>query len=208
MQRSVEQSLRTLGVSELDILFLHDPDAIDPDQIDRVIESLLAFKKKGYTGQIGIGGNPPVWFQPYLKPGIFDVLMEFNKLNACSTIALEENLPFCISNQIKYFAASPLNMGLLGSNYETFTTNRPAWLAMKYVDTAIRIKDIADKHGMALPTLAHRFLLSIPQSFSIVIGASNQEQLKNTLNDFGDGPLPGALFLEIMTSINKTEIHV
>ena len=128
MQRSVEQSLRTLGVSELDILFLHDPDAIEPRQADRVIESLLAFKKKGYTRQVGLGGNPPMWFQPYLKPEIFDVLMEFNKLNACSIVALEENLPFCNSNQMKYFAASPLNMGLLGSNYEAFTTNRPAWL--------------------------------------------------------------------------------
>jgi D-threo-aldose 1-dehydrogenase len=203
MQLSVEQSLHTLGISELDILFLHDPAAINAGQADAVIESLLAFKRKGYTRQIGLGGNPPGWFHKYLKPEIFDVLMEFNKLNACSAVALEEHLPFCIHNKIRYFAASPLNMGLLGSSFETFTARPPAWLDIKYVEAAIRIKDIANRHNMPLHTLAHRFLLSLPYPFDIVIGASNQEQLKCTITDFDSGPLPGALFLEIMNSTNK-----
>jgi len=47
MQRSVEQSLETLGVSQLDILFLHDPDAINPAEIENVIGSLQTFKVKG-----------------------------------------------------------------------------------------------------------------------------------------------------------------
>jgi aryl-alcohol dehydrogenase-like predicted oxidoreductase len=115
----------------LDILFLHEPDAVKPEQADDVIASLLSFKKKGLTKQIGLGGNPPQWFGKYLRPEIFDVVMEFNKLNACSTVALNENLPFCNNHHIKYFAASPLNMGLLGSCFETFTTNPPAWLDKK-----------------------------------------------------------------------------
>ena len=207
MQRSVEQSLETLGVSQLDILFLHDPDAINPAEIENVIGSLQTFKVKGYTCKIGIGGNPPKWLLPYLKPELFGVLMEFNKLNACSAVALEEDLPFCINNNISYFAASPLNMGLLGSNYETFTTNRPAWLDIKFVDAAVNMKSIADKYGIALHSLAHRFLLSIPQLFYIVIGASNRQQLNETLEDFNNGALPHNIFLEIMTNLNKKELH-
>jgi len=144
---------------------------------------------------------------PYLKPELFGVLMEFNKLNACSAVALEEDLPFCINNNISYFAASPLNMGLLGSNYETFTTNRPAWLDIKFVDAAVNMKSIADKYGIALHSLAHRFLLSIPQLFYIVIGASNRQQLNETLEDFNNGALPHNIFLEIMTNLNKKELH-
>jgi aryl-alcohol dehydrogenase-like predicted oxidoreductase len=208
MQHSVEESLKTLGVSDVDILFLHDPHAIAPADIEGVLETLQDFKKKGYARQIGLGGNPPGWFQPYLKPEIFDVLMEFNKLNACSTIALEENLPRCLNNKMKYFAASPLNMGLLGSCYESFTANPPAWLDIKYVKTAIRINEIADRNHIALRALAHRFLLSIPLAFQIVIGPSNRQQLELTLGDLSDGPLPNELFLEIINSINKKEIHV
>ncbi|CAL1517913.1 aldo/keto reductase [Chitinophaga sp. MM2321] len=207
MQRSVAQSLETLGVPQLDILFLHDPDAIHPAEVEMVIESLQTFKAKGYTRKIGVGGNPPLWLLPYLKSGVFDVLMEFNKLNACSAVALKENLPFCIDNKITYFAASPLNMGLLGSNYENFITNNPAWLNIKFVDAAIKMKSIADRHEMALHTLAHRFLLSIPQLFHIVIGASNRQQLNDTLNDFNNGTLPRDIFLEIMNNLDKTELH-
>lgn len=207
MQRSVEQSLKTLGLSQLDILFLHDPDAIDPAEIEKVIESLQTLKAKGYTRKIGIGGNPPTFLLPYLKPEIVDVLMEFNKLNACYAVALEENLPFCINNNISYFAASPLNMGLLGGSYETFTTNRPSWLDMKFVDAAIKTKSIADRHGMPLHTLAHRFLLSIPQMFQIVIGASNRQQLNATLDDFNKGALSNDIFSEVMNNLNKKELH-
>lgn len=207
MQRSVIQSLETLGVSQLDILFLHDPDAINANEIGRVIESLQTFKAKGYTRKIGVGGNPPPWLLPYLKPEVFDVLMEFNKLNACSTVALEEHLPFCTSNKITYFAASPLNMGLLGGSYESFTVNSPAWLDVKSVDAAVKMKSIADRHEMALHTLAHRFLLSIPALFHIVIGASNRQQLKDTLADFNSGALPRNIFLEIMNNLDKQELH-
>lgn len=207
MLRSVEQSLETIGVSQLDVLFLHDPDAINPAEIERVIASLQTFKAKGYTRKIGVGGNPPQWLLPYLKPDIVDVLMEFNKLNACYAVALEENLPYCISNGITYFAASPLNMGLLGGNYELFTTNRPTWLDAKFVDAAIKTKAIADRHGMPLHTLAHRFLLSIPQMFQIVIGASNRQQLNDTLDDFNKGALPNDIFLEVMNNLNKKELH-
>jgi aryl-alcohol dehydrogenase-like predicted oxidoreductase len=207
MLRSVENSLKTLGISQLHILFLHDPEAIDPAEIGSVIESLQTFKAKGLTKKIGIGGNPPQWLLPYLKPEIVDVLMEFNKLNACYAVALEENLPFCIQNNIEYFTASPLNMGLLGSNYENFTTNRPNWLDVKFVEAAIRTKKIADKYGMPLHTLAHRFLLTIPQQFQIVIGASNRQQLKDTLHDFDEGALPDNIFSDLMNNLYKKELH-
>lgn len=207
MLRSVENSLKTLGISQLDILFLHDPDAIDPVEIGNLIDSLQTFKAKGLTKKIGIGGNPPQWLMPYLKPEIVDVLMEFNKLNACYAVALEENLPYCIENKITYFAASPLNMGLLGSNYENFTTNRPNWLDVKFVEAAIKTKSVADKFGMPLRTLAHRFLLTIPQQFQIVIGASNRQQLADTLHDFEDGPLPDNIFSDLMNNLNKKELH-
>ncbi len=203
MQQSVEQSLNTFDLTELDILFLHDPAAIAPEQADAVIELLLAFKTKGYTKQIGLGGNPPEWFGKYLVPEIFDVLMEYNKLNACSTVALKENLLFCNNNHIKYFAASPLNMGLLGSCFESFTTDPPVWLDRKYIETALQLKKIADREGMALHSLAQRFLLSFTQPFTIVIGAKNREQLTDTLNDFDSGPLPEELSREIINHTNK-----
>ncbi|HET7897865.1 MAG TPA: aldo/keto reductase, partial [Flavisolibacter sp.] len=158
MQRSVEQSLETLGVPVLDVLFLHDPHQLKQETDEHVLETLLSFKHLGYTKKIGIGGNPPTWMASFLETGLFDVLMEFNQLNACNTIALQEHLPVCLAHNILYYAASPLNMGLLGGAYKIFVDHPPAWLDRKLIDTAIWLKSLADAHNLSLPSLAHRFL--------------------------------------------------
>ena len=198
MLRSVEQSLKTLGVPVLDVLFLHEPAVVEQKAAEQVMETLLSFKEKGFTRKIGLGGNPPSWMIPYLESGVFDVLMEFNTLNACNTIALEENLSFCLYHNIEYYAASPLNMGLLGSRYSSFVENPPSWLNRKLIDTAIRVKALADERNLSLPSLAHRFLLSLPNPFRVVIGASNLIELAATIEDFRIGPLPDFLVTEIM----------
>jgi hypothetical protein len=56
---------------------------------------------------------------------------------------------------------------------------------------------------MPLPSLAHRFLLSLQHNFKIVIGAVNITQLRNTLGDFEAGPLPGDLYEEIIDTIKE-----
>jgi len=193
MFRSLEKSLQILGLEKLDLLFLHDPMHMDESQAGRAVESLQSFREKGYATQIGLGGNPPAFFDQYIRAGVFDVLMEFNKLNACNLSALEEYLPFCNQHQIKYYAASPLYMGLLGDSFNEFTTNPPAWIDSETIETAHRIKEIGVAHSISLPALAHRFLLSLPYKFDIVIGASNLKQLQQTLEALRKGPLPVSL---------------
>lgn len=197
MYRSLELSLARIGVSKMDIVFLHDPEQLREDQADMVIKTLLSFKEKGYTKKIGLGGNGAAWFGRYIYSGVFDVLMEFNKLNACSVRALSEYLPFCNENNIEYYAASLLHMGLLGNCFENYTTNPPAWLDPSFVAIAKRIKKVADEQAIPLPTLAHRFVLSLPQTFKLVIGPSDLVQLLTTLNDFNVGPLNEGLVNEI-----------
>lgn len=197
MQRSLEQSLVRIGVDKMDVVFLHDPEQLKEDQADMVIKTLLSFKEKGYTKKIGVGGNGPAWFGRYIYAGVFDVLMEFNKLNACSMLAFSEYLPFCNEYNIEYYAASLLHMGLLGNCFEKYTTNRPAWLDPSFVEMAKRIKKIADAHQIPLPTLAHRFVRSLPQTFRPVIGPGDMVQLLTTLNDFKQGPLDEELVNEI-----------
>jgi D-threo-aldose 1-dehydrogenase len=203
MQRSVEQSLSTLGIPAIDILFLHDPACIEKKEAARVIRSLMAFKEKGYAKKIGLGGNAPDWFAPYLQPEIFDVVMEFNKLNACNSLALTEQLPYCLAKNIEYFVASPLNMGLLGDRFESYVNQPPEWLSIDMVEAAMSVKEIAERYELVLRTLAHRFLLSLPFPFRIVIGASNRQQLTQTMTDFSEGSLPTAVIEELLTNTKR-----
>jgi D-threo-aldose 1-dehydrogenase len=201
--KSVEQSLSTLDVEAVDILFLHEPDQIPREDIERVIQSLLKIKEKGYAKKIGLGGNPPDWFSVYLQPEVFDVIMEYNKLNVCNTIALKENLPYCLTNNIQYFVASPLNMGLLGDRFADFAYKTPVWLPDNVLQAAIAARKIADEYQIPLRNLAHRFLLSLPFSFKIVIGACNKQQLNETIKDFRQGPLEAELTDKLLNTTHQ-----
>jgi aryl-alcohol dehydrogenase-like predicted oxidoreductase len=203
MKRSVENSLKTLNIPVIDVLFLHDPAAVSPSDIEAVLKQMEFFKQHGYAKKIGVGGNTPEWFKPYLKTKLFDVIMEFNRLNACCIDALDTSIPLCAENQQEYYAASPLNMGLLGCNFFEFTNSPPNWLDLNSIAQAKRVNSIADKYNMSLQVLAHRFLLTIPAQFKIVIGAGDRKQLTDTLSAIKLGKLPLVIYNDILQTLNQ-----
>lgn len=198
MKESVENSLQTLGIPALDILFLHDPGAIRPEEGERIVRSLLQFKEQGLAKRLGVGGNWPAWLKPWLDAGVFEIMMEFNRLNASNVEAMKDSLPFCVSKKIQYYAASPLNMGLLGRRLESFKQMRPQWLPARALDIACRLEQVAEKYQLPLTEMSHRFLLSLPYVFDIVLGPSNNMELEASLSDFDKGPLPETILYEIL----------
>lgn len=203
MKRSVENSLETLNVPVIDVLFLHDPAAIPQSDIEQVLKQMEFFKQQGYAKKIGLGGNAPEWFEPYLKTNLFDVIMEYNRLNACSIDALDTTIPVCKENDQEYYAASPLNMGLLGCNFSEFTNSPPNWLDLKSIEQAKKVNSIAYEYNISLQVLAHRFLLTIPAHFKIVIGAADRMQLTGTLDAMKLGELPSVIYNEILLTFNE-----
>lgn len=203
LERSVMNSLEYLDVPSIDILFLHEPAAIAPDEATRIINDLIGLKSRGLAKKLGIGGNTPDWFKQYIKADVFDVLMEYNRLNAICLDALKDSVPGCENKGIAYYAASPLHMGLLGCSFETFTNDVPVWLNQQQINRAKKIKQVAGHYNLPLPTIAHRFLLNLPYRFKIVTGAADHEQLQQTLSDFSSGPLPAYIYNEIIESLNE-----
>ncbi|MGY0036413.1 aldo/keto reductase [Pedobacter sp. NJ-S-72] len=137
-KKSVENSLKTLGISVIDVLFLHDPAAVPQDRVEEILKQMLYFKQCGYARKIGLGGNAPLWFKPYLTSGVFDVFMEYNRLNATCIDALDTSISFCLENKKEYYAASPLHMGLLGKRFSEFTKSPPDWLDVENIAHAKR----------------------------------------------------------------------
>lgn len=203
MKRSIENSLKTLNVTIIDVLFLHDPAAIPQSDIEQVLKQMEFFMHQGYAKRIGLGGNAPKWFEPYFKSNQFDVIMEYNRLNACGIDALDTTIPFCRAHNRQYYAASPLNMGLLGCNFSEFTNSPPNWLDLKSITQAKRVNAIAEKYNIPLQELAHRFLLTIPAQFKIVIGAADRKQLTDTLSAMKLGELPLEIYNDILQTLNQ-----
>jgi len=93
MKRSFYDSLETLGVAKVDLLFLHEPQLVPLDQMGAILDTLKAFRAEGLTDLIGVGGNPTSAFMPYVVAEHFDVVSGFLHLDACNLTALAQQIP-------------------------------------------------------------------------------------------------------------------
>ncbi|MBX2874882.1 MAG: aldo/keto reductase [Saprospiraceae bacterium] len=209
MKRSFHDSLETLGVSKVDLLFLHEPQLVPLDQIEVILDTLKGFRAEGLADRIGVGGNPTSAFMPYVVKENFDVVSGFLHLDACNLTALETQLPQFQQEQIAYYAASALHFSLLGNRFPIYSTQEPdQWISQADQAAAKAVKAIADEYGMSLPSLAQRYLFSIKEADRVVMGARTLQQIEATVADWKAGTLPEELFNRITTTIIKARSSV
>ncbi len=204
MTQSVEESLETLGVDYVDLLFLHEPYLVPLERMDEVLDTLKGFVQKGYARSLGVGGNPTDGFRPYINKDNFQVVSGFLKVDACNLDGFKKDLPHNHEAGVAYYAASALHFSLLGNRYEQYVTNPPndEWITAKDVENARKLKAIADREGMKISSLAQRFLFSMAEANRVVMGARKIEQIKSTMADWNAGLLPKTLFDEIASGIS------
>ena len=197
MRDSLQRSLATLGLPAVDLLFLHEPNEVPPAERPRVVEALRQLQADGLTRRLGLGGGQGAGWDGFVESGAFDVAMLFRRLDACIFDGLAEDLPRLRRAGLATYGASPLHMGLLGSKHDEFVRACPAWVWPEQIGRAIHLRALAEKHGLPLATLAHRFLFSVEEIDRVVIGACTPAELAGALADFSAGPLPAGLFDEV-----------
>lgn len=207
MRQSLMRSLDRLGVEQLDLLFLHEPHLVPPDKINEILDTLHSFQAEGYTRMLGVGGNPPESFFPFVSSDHFQVVSSFLRLDACNLSALEKDIPHYQAHHIALYAASALHMGLLGDLFEDYAENPPhtLWISDQDVEVAKKINILARAQGMPLASLAQRYLFSMQEADRVVIGASRLAQIQATLHDWQQGALSEELFSLISKTILNTK---
>ena len=203
MKASLYESLEVLGLDTIDLLFLHEPHLVPLDKMDEIMECLQSFKKEGLVKRLGIGGNPTKPFYPHMVKQNFDVLSGFLKLDACNITAFDEVMPILQKENIAYYAASALHMGLLGRRLEMYAKEMPdsEWISNSDVHNALKVNHIAKKYDIPLPRLALRYVFSIKEADRVVVGPSKQEQMEDLIEAWDEGKLPEEVFDEITTTI-------
>lgn len=118
---SVDESLKRMGLSHIDVIQCHDIEFVSLDQI--VNETLPALRKLQETGKvrfIGVTGLPLKALRYVVKRAEVDVILSYCHYELNDT-SLMELVPTLKSRGVGVISASPLGMGLL-SNRGT-----PSW---------------------------------------------------------------------------------
>ncbi|AUP78012.1 aldo/keto reductase [Flavivirga eckloniae] len=203
MKRSLDNSLKTIGLDKIDLLFLHEPQLVPIENIEDILNTLKGFKSEGLVDSIGVGGNPSPEFMPFVTKENFDVVSGFLRMDACSLSAFNGEIQTYKKEGIAYYAASALHFSLLGNRFEAYKKEGAdgKWITQLDLDNAIRVKTVADKYDMPLATLSQRYLFSIKEADRVVMGARTPAQIKATINDWNTGKLSEEIFNEVTACI-------
>ena len=196
MKRSLYNSLEILGLEQIDLLFLHEPQLVPLNKIDEILDTLKSFKQLGLVNSLGVGGNPTNDIMPYINKNNFDVVSGFLRMDASNLNVFKGEIQQYQKEHISYYAASPLHFSLLGNRFEKIKEEGVdgEWITEEDLSNAIKVKELADTYNIPLATMCQRYLFSMKEADRVVIGARTKAQIESTISDWKLGKLPEDLF--------------
>ncbi len=191
---SIDDSLDRLGMSHIDLLYIHGVDSLTPlEETMRGLEDAVCSGKVRY---IGIS-NHPAWMVAKAN-GIANAMgwTAFTALQYYYSIASRdverEIVPMAMSEGLGFMPWSPLSGGFLSGKYsrdkEKAGDSRrdefdfPPLNKQKAYDIIDVMKKIGTDRGVSVAQVAIAWLLRKPAVTSVIIGAKNQDQLTDNIN--------------------------
>lgn len=178
--RSLDESCARLGVDYIDLLQCHDIEFASIDQIvDETLPALLALKRAGRIGHIGITGLPLRVFTAVLDrvpAGQVETVLSFCHYELNDT-SLESLLPYFARKGVGVINASPTGMGLLTSR------GVPDWhpAPPALVAGVRRAVDYCQAAGIDIVKLAIQFAVSHPGIATTLVGSANPENIRRNI---------------------------
>jgi aryl-alcohol dehydrogenase-like predicted oxidoreductase len=193
IQDSVDDSLQRLGLSHIDMLYIHGVDPVTPlEETMRGLEDVVRAGKVRYLGV----SNHPAWM--VVKANCFAGNMGWSKFVAsqnfysiASRDIEREIVPMALSEGISIMPWSPLAGGFLSGKYtrdiKTAGGSRrdsfdfPPINKEKAYDIIDVMKNIGGRYKVSAARVALSWTKDKPGVASVIIGAKNQEQLLDNI---------------------------
>jgi aryl-alcohol dehydrogenase-like predicted oxidoreductase len=197
--RAVEGSLKRLGTDYIDLYLLHTWDMVTP--VDEVIRTMDDLVRSGKVRHIGLS-DTPAWYAARAQ-----TLAECRDLEPVSTLQLEYSLvernierefvPLGVELGMGIMVWSPLASGLLSGKYKPIAggysgegrletmkgSSNPGF--QKFNDRNWKIvaelEKVAQELDRSMAQVAINWTVNRPGIASVIIGATTQSQLADTL---------------------------
>ena len=202
MRRSVERSLRLLGLDQVQILYLHDPEHITFEQSmarGGPVEALQRCQEEGLAVHIGVAGGPIDLMTRFVETDLFSVAISHNRYTLLNTEA-QRFWDVCMQHSVAAINAAPYGSGLLAKGPSTYPRYMYEDAPQELLERARRMEAICQRFDIPLAAVALQFSLRDPRIASTIVGISRPERLTETLT-LANYPLPEELWAEISALI-------
>jgi len=182
--RSIEESLQRLGVSRLDIVYIHDIDrdthgAAFAQRFDEVlagaVPTLSELRDDGTIGGFGLGVNDWRVCIDVLSRADLDVVLLAGRYTLLDQSALPELLPLCARRGVAVVIGGPYNSGILATGAHPADGSSPYFnygpAPADLVARVEAIEEVCAGYDVPLRAAALQFPLAHPAVASIIPGA-------------------------------------
>lgn len=179
--RSIEESIKRLGLERLDLALIHDPDDHWEQAIGEAFPTLAELRSQGIVGAIGAGMNQWEMEARFAQEGDFDCFLLAGRYTLLDHSGLGEFLPLCESKQISVILGGPYNSGVLASDLGPDTTYFYQRTPPEVLDTARQIKAVCDSHDVPLKAAALQFGLAHPAVATTIPGPRTPAEVEENV---------------------------
>ncbi len=189
VRRSIEDSLQRMGVSRLDIAFVHDLSSDNKllptswqEQFEIALEgafpALSRMREEGIIKGWGIGVNTP---EPILRvmqesdPDVCLLASQYSLIDHAN--ALNNVFPVARQRNVKFVIGSSLNAGFI-SGSPRYNYGKTSWsIPRQYIEKRERLRAVAAQFGADLRTAALQFSAAPDVAAALIVGAHTEAQV-------------------------------
>lgn len=204
--RSWEDSLTRLGLTSVDILFVHDLESgnFSADAFETHLETfatsgihaLRALKAAGHIGAFGLGVNETSACINVMERVPLDCLLMAGRYSLLDRTAAGRLMGMCEDSSTAMIVGGVFNSGILATGARPGATFNYAEASAEIMAQVERMDAAAARHGVALANAALHFPLRNPVVTSVLIGTAKPSSLTRNLDLFRQD-VPEALWPEL-----------
>lgn len=183
MRRSVERSLRLLGVDRLQLVHLHDAEHTTFEHImskGGPLEVLQELKAEGVIEVLGVAGGPIDQEIRYVETGAFDAVITHNRYTLLNRSA-DALLEVASAHGVAVLNAAPYGSGMLAKGPDAYARYAYQAASDGMVARTREYAAIAESHWVPLAAVALQFSVRDPRVTSTIIGMTRPERIDQTV---------------------------
>ena len=201
MRRSVERSLRLLGLDRLPLVYLHDPEHAPFEEITGkggAVEVLCTLRDEGVIEHLGLAGGPTDLMMRYLEatgPEVFEAIISHNRFtlinrNGAPYLDLATRMGLGVAN------AAPYGSGILAKGPDAYARYAYQDAPASLVEKVRQIQSICERHGVPMAAAALQFSVRDPRVQTTIVGMTRPERIGQTV-ELAEAQIPDAMWPEL-----------
>ena len=193
VMRSFEESLQRLGLSRIDILYIHDIGRLTHGDANAArmaeltkgggLKALEELRNGGAISGFGMGVNEVPACLEVMEHARLDVILLAGRYTLLEQAALDELFPRCAAAGTAIVVGGPYNSGILAvgtkSGAPLYYDYEPA--PARVIEKVRKIEAVCERHGVPLAAAALQFPLAHSIVASVIPGLDSAGRVEQTI---------------------------